>query len=214
MEFIDEYHKLYERARIWEDNHWLGEPCWKLPMDAFVIQELIVKLEPDYIIETGTGRGGSALFYASICELMGHGEVVTCDIEKKHELELSPFKKVTDRIHFVHGSSTNEHTIKSIHQIVGSTTENIVLLDSWHTTEHVLQELGIYEHFVGKDFYIIAEDTHAGKPGHPIEWKYDNGGAYEAVKFFLKENDDFRVDWNCEKHLMSFNPSGFLVRIK
>jgi cephalosporin hydroxylase len=74
--------------------------------------------------------------------------------------------------------------------------------------------MGIYEAFVGEGYYLIVEDTHAGNPGHPVKWKYDNEGAYEAVEFFLRENDDFEVDYNCERHLMTFNPSGYLRRIK
>jgi cephalosporin hydroxylase len=59
---------------------------------------------------------------------------------------------------------------------------------------------------------MIVEDTHAGNPGHPIKWKYDNKGSYEAVEAFLKMNDDFEIDWRCEKHLMTFNPRGYLRR--
>jgi cephalosporin hydroxylase len=213
MEFIDQYHKLYEKAKIWEETSWLGEPCWKLPMDAFVMQELIVKLEPDFIIETGTGFGGSAMFYASLCELMGHGEVVTCYIQKRHRIDMSPFSNVTNRIHFISGGSTNPLTLKEIKKIVGDTTDNIVILDSWHTTSHVLIELGMYESLVGKDYYIIVEDTHAGNPGHPVKWEWPDEGPYEAVNFFLKENKDFVVDYSCEKHLMTFNPKGYLRRI-
>lgn len=214
MEFINEYHKLYEGARIWEKNSWLGEPAWKLPMDMMVIQELIYKLEPDYIIETGTGFGGSALFYASIMELMGHGEVITCDIEKRHILEAHPLTKVTKRINFIEGSSVSLDVIDQVAKIAGRTTDNIVLLDSNHRVDHVCQELGIYEHFVGPDYYIIVEDSHAGKKGHPIEWEWDNDGPYEAIEFFLKVSKDFEVDWECEKHLMTFNPHGYLRRIK
>lgn len=210
----DEYHKFYEENRLWENNSWLGEPCWKLPMDAFVIQELIYKLEPDFIIETGTGKGGSALFYASIMELMGHGNVITCDIEKRHNLEDHYMRNVTQRISFIEGSSTDLFTIEQIQHLVGGTKENIVLLDSWHSSAHVCQELGIYEAFVGEGFYLIVEDTHAGKPGHPIEWDHNDGGAYAAVQFFLDVNKDFQVDWGCEKHGMTFNTSGYLRRVK
>ena len=80
MKFIDEYHILYEKARIWENNYWMGIKCYKLPFDMMIIQELIVKTKPDFILETGTAFGGSAMFYASICELMDHGRVITCDI--------------------------------------------------------------------------------------------------------------------------------------
>lgn len=215
MEFIDQYHKLYEKSRVWEDTTWMGIPCWKLPMDAFIIQELIVKCKPDFIIETGTGKGGSALFYASICELMGQGRVVTCDIEQRYDEDEIAQYEWSDRIDFIHGSSTNPLTIEAIKKIVGNKTKkNIVILDSWHTCSHVLTELGAFEAFVGKDYYMIVEDTHAGKPGHPVEWEHEDEGAYAAVEFFLKENDDFEVDWNCERHLMSFNPKGYLRRVK
>jgi len=214
MDFIDEYHKLYERARIWEDNSWLGVPCYKWPPDMMVIQELIFKLKPDYILEMGTAKGGSALFYASICELMGQGKVITCDIEKTYDDKQIAQFEWSDRINFVHGGSTIPLVLKEIKGIVGETKRNIVILDSWHSCNHVLKELGAYEAFVGKGFMIIVEDTHAGNPGHPVKWKYDDGGAYEAVEFFLKENDDFEVDWSCEKHLMTFNPRGYLRRVK
>ncbi len=214
MEFINEYHKLYERSRIWEKNSWLGEPAWKLPMDMMVIQELIFKLEPDYVIETGTGFGGSALFYASIMELMGHGQVITCDIEKRHILEDHPLKNVTKRIEFIGGSSTNPLTIDQIAKIVGDTRDNIVILDSDHRCDHVCQEMGSYEHLVGPNYYMIVEDSHAGRKGHPIEWEWDNDGPYEAIEFFLEVNKDFEVDWECEKHLMTFQPKGYLRRVQ
>ena len=214
MDFIDQYHKLYENARIWSETTWMGIPCWKLPMDAFIIQELIVKCKPDYIIETGTGKGGSSMFYASICELMGQGRVVTCDIHLRCDNDEMAKYEWSDRIDFVHGSSTNPRTIEEIKKIVGDTTKNIVILDSWHTCSHVLQEIGAYEAFVGKDFYLIVEDTHAGNPGHPVKWEHEDEGAYAAVDFFLKETEDFVVDWNCERHLFTFNPKGYLRRIK
>ena len=214
MEFIDEYHKLYENARIWEETSWIGVPCWKLPMDAFVMQELIYRLRPDNIIETGTGLGGSAMFYASICELMGQGKVITVDINMRVDHDLIAQHEWSDRITFLHGGSTNPLVLKEIKKAVGNTTNNIVILDSDHRCNYVLQELGAYEAFVGEGYYIIVEDTHAGNPGHPVKWKYDNEGAYEAVKAFLKMNKDFQVDWNCEKHLMTFNPSGYLRRVK
>ena len=214
MRISDSYHKYYEGAKLWKKNSWLGEPCWKLPMDAFVIQELIFNLKPDFVIETGTGHGGSALFYASIMELIGHGEVITCDIEMKHKLDEHPLRNITERISFFEGSSTDTWILKQIKELVGETRKNIVILDSWHTCEHVLVEMGAYEAFVGEGYYMIVEDTHAGKIAHPILWEYDNDGPYEAVKFFLEENKDFVTDYDCEKHIMTFNPSGYLRRIK
>src|SRR3989304_2506657 len=79
----DNFHKLYEQRRVWERMTWLGVPMWKLPFDAFIIQELICKIRPDYIIETGTNFGGSSLFYASILNLLKKGRVITIDKTKK-----------------------------------------------------------------------------------------------------------------------------------
>jgi cephalosporin hydroxylase len=70
----------------------------------------------------------------------------------------------------------------------------------------------IYKKFVDIGSYMVVEDTHAA--GHPVPWEHENGGPYQAVEEFLSNNDDFEVDWECEKHLMTFNPKGYLRRVK
>lgn len=210
--FIDEYHKLYDSAKIWEKNYWMGVPCWKLPFDQVVLQELIVKTRPDYIIETGTNFGGSTVFYSSICELINHGKVITIDIEDKvmkDEISKYNFSK---RIEFIHGGSTNKLIIDRVENFIKQSTNCMVILDSWHTEQHVYEEMKIYNRFVPVGGYMIVEDTHAGNPGNPITWKYDDKGPSAAVERFLKENKNWTVDYECEKHLMSFNPGGYLRR--
>jgi len=210
---IDDYHILYEKAKIWEKNSWLGVPMWKLPMDAFVIQQLIFKIRPRFIIETGTGCGGSAMFYASICELLGEGQVITCDIQSKVDMDKINQHECSDRIEFLHGGSTNLFLFDKIKGIVGRAKRNIVLLDSWHTKEHVLREMELYSKFVSVGSYMIVEDTHAN--GHPVPWEYDNDGPYEAVEEWLNKNGDkWEADHECEKHLMTFNPKGYLKKLK
>ena len=92
----DEYHKWYETNRIWEKTSWLGTPMWKLPFDAFIIQELICMIKPDLIIETGTGCGGSSVFYASIMQLLDKGEIITIDIygSKANWYEVPPMLRI------------------------------------------------------------------------------------------------------------------------
>ena len=115
QKICDNFHKLYEEKRIWEQTTWLGVPIWKFPFDAFIIQELIFKIKPDYIIETGTNFGGSSLFYASILELLNHGEVITIDKEKKVALNNEVSKKLwKKRIISLIGNSTNKKVIKDI----------------------------------------------------------------------------------------------------
>ena len=208
MRCIDEFHKYYEQARIWENNYWLGSGCWKLPFDAFVIQEILYHIRPEYIIETGTGRGGSALFYASICELLGEGKVVTIDIEDK--LDNNNQFHWEDRITYLHGSSTNPIIYHDVEHICKG-KRNIVILDSWHSYEHVCRELELYEKFVPVGSYMIVEDTHVN--GHPVPWPHGKG-PYEAVDWFLTTSADWEREYWPEKHLMSFNPGGYLRRVK
>jgi len=212
MKCVDEFHTWYENNRIWENSSWLGVPIWKLPFDAFVIQELIYKIIPDFIIETGTGCGGSSVFYASILQLLGHGKVITIDIDTEKQKFSECFNvDVLNRIKRIIGSSIDEKTISSVDKLCGKSSTNIVILDSWHTYDHVRKELEMYHHLVKRGSYLIVEDTHVS--GHPIEWKYGKG-PYEAVEDFLKENDDFVIDKECEKFEMTFNPSGYLRRVK
>jgi cephalosporin hydroxylase len=215
---VDAYHKFYEKQRLWQNTKWLGVPCWKLPFDAFIIQDIIYEIKPDYIIETGTAYGGSALFYASILEAISDivGTVLTIDIELKHDLYKPNVKKsVRDRIKYIGGGSTNEQVVKEISRIVNLTdtwmTKNIVILDSWHSYDHVRKELDLYAPFVSVGSYMIVEDTHVS--GHPVEWEWGKG-PFEAVEDFLKTNDNFEVDYDREVYFMTFNPGGYLKRIK
>lgn len=213
--FIDEYHKLYDKAKIWSENYWLKIPCWKLPMDMQVVQELIVKTRPDYIVETGTAYGGSAAFYASICELIDHGKVITIDIENKIMLDEIGKYKFSNRIEFINGGSTNQITVDKVMNSIGDNRNCIVILDSWHTEEHVLKEMEIYSELVPVGGYMIVEDTHAGNPGNPITWQWDDKGPMEAVNKWMSERkDEWIIDWECEKHLLTFNQKGYLCRIK
>lgn len=215
---MNEFHKHYEKSRIWENNTWFGIPMWKLPFDAFVIQELIVDIRPEYIIETGTGHGGSAMFYASICELLGEGRVITIDIEDKVDMSKVKEYEWSDRITFLHGGSTNPLLIEEIYK--STRWEDIdnfyygngglVLLDSWHTKVHVLKEMEIYHKFVHEDSYMIIEDSHVN--GNPVPWEYNDDGPMGAINDWLDHHDDWESDYECEKHLMTFNPKGYLKR--
>lgn len=206
----DEFHKYYEENKLWANLSWLGIPMWKLPFDAIVVQELITQIQPDYIIETGTGMGGSAAFYATICEALGHGKVITVDIENRHKLQYIP-EKISERISFIHSSSTDTGTIVSIYNKC-NLKKNLVILDSWHTYDHVLKELLLYSDLVPSGSYIIVEDSHVNN--HPIEWKWGNG-PYEAIHDFLDTDKGikFTIDKRCEHQIMTFNPNGFLRRV-
>ncbi len=205
----DAFHIHYEQNRIWENTRWMGVPMFKLPFDAFIIQELIYRIKPDYVIETGTGKGGSAVFYASILELIGKGTVITIDIDPSFNRN-NIQKNLKRRIIQITGDSVSHQVMTKVEAFAAG-EECIVLLDSWHTYDHVLRELELYSPLVSVGDYLIAEDTHIN---NPVPWEYEDPGPMEAVKKFLSTRDDFIIDKECEKFGMTFNPHGYLRRIK
>lgn len=199
------FHILYHHRQTFNNTYWLGTPVQKTPLDLWVYQEIIQELRPGLIIETGTFKGGSALFMASVCDLIGHGQVATVDIEEL------PGRPRHSRIQYLLGSSTSPDIVAQFRALAAGKTTVMVDLDSAHSMEHVLNELRLYSGLVTKGSYLIVEDTHFN--GHPI-LPHFGPGPREAVEAFLKENRDFVVDHSREKFLLTFNRGGYLRRIR
>ena len=198
---------------------WLGRPVIQFPQDLIAVQEIIWKVKPDLIIETGIAHGGSLIFHASILELLGKGEVVGIDIEiRKHnkiEIEKHP---LFHRITMIEGSSIDKDIVKQIHELSKNKKKVLLVLDSNHTHEHVLQELQLYSSLVNKDSYVIVFDTVVEDLPDSIvtdrPWSKGNNPK-TAVWEFLKNNDRFKIDKEIENKLMiTVAPSGFLKCIK
>jgi cephalosporin hydroxylase len=208
----DSYHIYYEKNRLWSTTTWFGVPCWKFPSDAFLLQELVYKLQPEFIVETGTACGGSALFFASILHILQKGSVITIDINNIPNRNTWPqistwlFDKY---VQFIKGNSTDENIVSEVFKTVGDST-CLVVLDSWHTKEHVLNELNIYHKLVKSGYYIVVEDTHVN--GNPIQWKWGDG-PMEAATEFLNKHTDFQSDLYYERLDLTYNPNGWLKRI-
>ncbi len=198
------YHSAYDiPAKTWLTTSWLGVPVLKCPLDLFVYQEILHETRPEVVIETGTAAGGSALFFASMGDLLGQGEVITVDIEDRSAVQHPRLTRII-------GSSTDPQVLERIRaQVRGRPA--MVVLDSDHSKAHVLRELELYSPLVPVGHYLIVEDTNIN--GHPVGWKYGAGPA-EAVAEFLRQRDDFVIDRRCEKHLLTHNPGGYLRRIR
>ena len=205
---IRRFHELYYRR--WSEGGgtisigWLGHETLKCPMDMWIYQELIIATRPKLIIETGTRFGGSALFMASVCDQIGHGQVVTIDIDEG----LKSIRPPHDRITYFNGSSLDP----AIHAEVVSRAGNggcLVILDSDHSRDHVLAEMRLYAPLVQRGGYLIVEDTNVN--GHPALPEF-GPGPMEAVDAFLSETEDFEPDEDCERFLMTLNPRGYLKR--
>ena len=214
---VDEFHKLYYNAslladgildmngRTWANTFWLGYRTWKCPLDLWVYQEIIYEVRPDVIVETGTAFGGSALFMAQICELVGNGRVITIDVEEKTG------RPKHERVEYLIGSSIADAVVGRVREAVRGAASVMVVLDSDHRKDHVLSELLIYSDLVTVGSYLITEDTSVN--GHPILPNF-RPGPMEAVEEFLKGNSRFAVDRSREKFYLTFNPGGYLRRIR
>jgi cephalosporin hydroxylase len=187
--------------RTWQDTSWLGVKIYKSPLDLWIYQELIHELRPQLIVECGTAAGGSALFFASMCDLVGCGQVLTIDVEAGSARPTHP------RIEYLTGSSTDDSTINAVKRAARDAADVLVVLDSDHSYQHVLAEMRLYADVVTIGSYLIVEDGIIN--GNPVLPEFGPGPA-EAIDQFLSARDDFAVDTQREKFFMTFNPRGYL----
>jgi cephalosporin hydroxylase len=199
---------------------WLGLPIIQLPQDMIAMQEIIWRVRPRVIVETGVARGGSLVFYASLLELLGEeGFVVGVDIDvRAHNRARIESHPLSRRIKLIEGSSIDPIVVNKVGTLVADRRPVIVVLDSNHTHEHVLGELRAYAPLVPKGSYLIVfdtviEDMPAGSyPDRP--WDKGNNPK-TAVHAFLQENARFEIDRDVQNKLqITVAPDGYLRCIK
>jgi cephalosporin hydroxylase len=131
---------------------WLGRPIWQSVLDLWTIQETIAEVRPALLIETGTNRGGSSLFFAHLMDLMDHGSIVTIDIQRLHDLS-------HPRITYLLGSSTANEIVRNVGERASAASGPVmVILDSDHSQSHVAAELELYAPLVTPGSYCLVQD--------------------------------------------------------
>ena len=119
---------------------WLGIPIIQLPEDMVVMQELIWKVRPDVIVESGVAHGGALVLYASILELLGRGRVIGVDVEiRKYNRLAIEAHPLSHRIELIEGDSLADETVRAVRSRIRPGERVLVALDSAHTREHVLR---------------------------------------------------------------------------
>jgi cephalosporin hydroxylase len=202
---------------------WLGRPIIQLPEDLIRIQELIFRIQPDVIIETGVAHGGSLVFYATLCKTLGKGRIIGI------EVELRPQNRKALNEHFlfphitlVDGSSIEPKTITQVKSLVQPEETVMVLLDSCHSYDHVLCELEAYSSLVTVGSYIVAMDgimkELAGAPRTRSDWAWNNPinaviDFVEAHPNFVIDEPEFPFNEGNIKERITYWPSGYLKRI-
>ncbi|OAI50965.1 cephalosporin hydroxylase [Planctomycetaceae bacterium SCGC AG-212-F19] len=230
IERLKKARDLQARSRTWlhevtpykyaHNFTWMGRPIIQCPQDLVAMQELIWRIKPELIVETGIAHGGSLIFYASMLELLGGaGRVVGVDIDirahNRAEIENHPMFK---RIALIEGSSTDEAVARQVFEHARGHHPVLVVLDSNHTHDHVLRELELYAPLVKKGSYLVVFDTLIEDmpadffPDRP--WGKGNNPK-TAVHAFLRSNDRFQIDKDIEaKLLITVAPDGYLECVK
>lgn len=198
------HHDLIYKTQNFRSLKWLGVPIWQPPLDLWTIQEAISSVRPALLIETGTDRGGSALFYANLMDLLGEGEVVTIDIVQIHDVE-------HPRIAFVHGSSTDPEIVDQVRERVDEVEGPVmVVLDGNHDRDHVATELELYAPFVTPGSLLLSQDGvidqfHIFRDSRP--------GPLEANRDFLARHPEFEHDRELnEQFRLTHHPLGWMRR--
>lgn len=214
---------------------WLGRPIIQYPQDIVGMQELIWKIKPTLIIETGIAHGGSLIFSASMLALLDHCEtsnaqsrlkrdnpprrVIGIDVDirdhNSQEIETHP---LASYIEMLEGSSTSESIISKVKEIATNHERILVCLDSHHSHEHVLAELHAYSSIVTVGSYCVVFDTIIEDlPDNAFpdrDWGPGNNPK-TAVNEFLNTNSDFEMDLDMDnKLLISVAPNGYLKKLK
>ena len=176
---------------------WLGRPIIQLPEDIIRVQEVIYRVKPDVIIETGIAHGGSLILYASLCKIMGKGRVIGIDIEvRSHNRKAIESHELSSYITLIEGNSINEKIVAQVKSLVKTGEKVFVILDSNHTKQHVLNELEAYHDLVTPSSYIVATDGIMRElhdvPSGNSGWIYDNPST--AALEFAQKHPEFIIE--------------------
>src|SRR4030042_5595805 len=175
---------------------WMGRPIIQLPEDMIRTQEVIYRVKPDVVVETGVAHGGSLIFYASLLKAMGKGRVIGIDIEiRPRNRKAVEAHELTEYITLVEGSSAAPQTVNAVKKMIKPGETVLVMLDSNHTKQHVADELAAYHDLVTAGSYIVAtdgimKDLYDVPRGSP-DWKWNNPTA--ATAEFAQQHPDFEL---------------------
>jgi cephalosporin hydroxylase len=207
---------------VWKGVRWMGAPIQQWPTDLIILQELIHRLRPRVIIESGVFLGGSSMFYASMLELVKiEGRVISLDLQIHPEARANIGSFIyEDKITLVECDSKAAETHKLLNDLLAGESNVLVCLDSDHSYSHTLAELRAFARYVPVGGYMIMFDTVcewlADVPHGDPSWAEDN--PMRAVRDFLAsqpaDGPQFVIDKDCEKLMVTFCPNGYLRRVR
>jgi cephalosporin hydroxylase len=205
----------YDYSYLWS---WMGVPIIQMPADVMATQEVIWANKPDIIIETGVARGGSMIFMASMLKMIGKGCVIGVDIDiRAHNRDSIEKHPMAPLITLIEGPSTGAETLAKVKAAIPDNASVMVVLDSDHSRDHVLDELRTYGPLVTAGQYLVVADTLLGR-GDPSQTPTKRSKVWHpgdeplaALRIYQTECDRFETDPVLNgKLVLSSSPGGYL----
>ena len=212
---------------------WMGRPIIQYPQDMVAMQQLVWRVRPDLIIETGIAHGGSLVLSASLLALLdisdaieagttldpraSRRKVLGVDIDiRAHNREAIESHPMASRIAMIQGSAVAPDVVQQVREFAQGYQRVLVCLDSMHTHEHVLGELDAYAPLVTPGSYCVVFDTFVEDmpPKFFADRPWDVGNNPKtAVHQWLGGHPEFEIDVDMEQRLqVTVAPQGFLRR--
>jgi cephalosporin hydroxylase len=204
---LREWMLYHQRTITFDQCSWMGVRALKNPLDAWMYQEIIYRIKPEVIVEIGSAYGGSTLYFAHLLDLIGDGTVVSLDIDRSH------YNAQHDRIIEITGDCSAPEIVAQVRQICDQ-KRVLVIHDGDHHKDAVQRDLELYAPLVSVGSYLIVEDgvVDLFRPGDSIGDFQD--GPLPAIEEFVAAHPEFVIDPTMERYIITYNPQGFLKRIR
>jgi len=198
---LQQFHEIWYNATFtWGMTTFAGIGCAKCTTDLWMYQEIINEHRPRTIIETGTYKGGSSLYFAFLLEVLGiDGHVHTIDIRDQRDPRAQH-----PRVTFHETSSIDPAFVKRLAERIEYPL--LVSLDSEHTSQHVRDELGLYGALCQVGDWLVIEDTN-------ISWASDGGARHGAEGYLRAHPGEWVQDLLRERYLITMHPGGWWRRV-
>jgi len=200
----DGFINAYYRSLAWRETRWLGRRVPNAPTDLVSYQEILAEVRPDWVIETGSQDGGRGYFLATVCELLGHGEVIA--IAERQQANLPAHS----RLRYLTAAPHEPESRKLVDEIVGHQPHAVVILGSRTRRDRTRREFEAFAPLVSVGSYLIVEHTVLN--GFPVDASF-GPGPHEALRRLMNLHGRFLADTTRERHTLTFNQGGFLKRI-
>lgn len=200
----DSFTNAYYRSLAWQQTRWIGHPVANAPTDLFAYQELLSDVRPDWVVTTGGGDGGRALFLATICDLLGHGQVLAVAPGVK------PGRAEHPRLAYLTGVAHEAAVVDEVRQVLGPDARVVVILGTRGPRDRTRREFEAYAPMVPVGSYVVIE--HTALNGFPVDASF-GPGPHEALRRIMNVHGEFSADSAREAHALTLNPGGFLRRV-